>query len=338
MDRARFVIKTVGPLVTIQDHGRYGFLRYGVPESGPMDRDAFEIVHAALGYDVVAAAIEVSLGGIALECVEGSVTLAIAGGGFAIMLDQAAVSSWSVVNVRAGSSVTIRPGPWGSWTYVAFAGRLVAKAWLGSYSTHASSGFGGGCITKGQSLEIENAELREERAGEIFCPEWAKPRTQVDVVFGPQDRYFSEEKRERLVSEPFALTDAFDRMGVRLLGPNLKPDATLDMPSEPVAFGSIQVSGDGVPTVLLADHQTTGGYPKIATVVSDQLGGLVQHRSRSQISFRQVEPEAAVHELRARREQVAVFLASLRAKPTTLLHRLMSINLIDGVMSGAAEA
>jgi allophanate hydrolase subunit 2 len=110
MAPARFVIKTVGPLVTIQDHGRYGFLRYGVPESGPMDRDAFEIAHAALGYDAGGAAIEVSLGGIALECVEGSVTLAIAGGGFAITLDKTAVGSWSVVNVRAGSSVTIH-GP-----------------------------------------------------------------------------------------------------------------------------------------------------------------------------------------------------------------------------------
>jgi len=338
MARARFAIKTVGPLLTIQDHGRYGFLRYGVPESGPMDRDAFEIAHAALGYDPGGAAIEVSLGGIALECVEGSVTLAIVvGGGFTITLDKTAVGSWSVVNVSAGSSVTIRPGPWGSWTYVAFTGRLVANAWLGSCSTHASSGFGGGVITKGQLLEIEDAELREERAREIVCPAWAKPRTQVDVVFGPQDRYFSEEKRERLASEPFALTDAFDRMGVRLSGPRLEPDAALDMPSEPAVCGSIQISGDGVPTVLLADHQTTGGYPKIATVVSDQVGGLVQHRSRSQISFRRVEPEAAVQELRARREQMTVFLASLRAKPTTLLHRLMSVNLIDGV-TGASDA
>jgi allophanate hydrolase subunit 2 len=94
MARARFVIKTVGPLVTIQDHGRYGFLRYGVPESGPMDRDAFEIAHAALGYDAGGAAIEVSLGGITLECVEGSVTLAIAGGGFVITLDKTALGSW----------------------------------------------------------------------------------------------------------------------------------------------------------------------------------------------------------------------------------------------------
>ena len=338
MAHARFIVRSVGPLVTIQDRGRHGFLRYGVPESGPMDRDAFEIAHAALGYCASRAAIEVSLGGIDLECVEGSVTLAVAGGGFAIALDKMVLSSWAVVNVGAGSRVTIRPGSWGSWTYVAFAGRLKVDAWLGSYSTHASSGFGGGRITTGQSLAIEDAKLNEERVREIDCPAWIRPRTQFDVVFGPQDRYFSEKKCELLVSESFALTDAFDRMGVRLSGPRLEPDATLDMPSQPIAFGSIQVSGDGVPTVLLADHQTTGGYPKIATVVSDQVGGLVQHRSRSLISFRRVEPEAAIQELRERREHVATFLASLRAKPTTLLHRLMSVNLIDGVTSGAPEA
>src|SRR6516162_6870366 len=196
MAHARFIVRSVGPLVTIQDRGRHGFLRYGVPESGPMDRDAFEIAHAALGYCATGAAIEVSLGGIDLECVEGSVTLAVAGGGFAIALDKMVLSSWAVVNVGAGSRVTIRPGSWGSWTYVAFAGRLKVEAWLGSYSTHASSGFGGGRITTGQSLAIEDAKLNEERVREIDCPAWIRPRTQFDVVFGPQDRYFSEKKCE----------------------------------------------------------------------------------------------------------------------------------------------
>jgi biotin-dependent carboxylase-like uncharacterized protein len=335
---AGLVVRSVGPLVTIQDRGRRGFLRFGVPASGPMDRDAFEIAHAALGCDSPCAAIEVSLGGLALECVEGAVTLAVAGGGFSLTVDKSAMGSWTVVNVRAGSSVTVRPGSWGSWAYLAFAGRLKAKAWLGSVSTHALSGLGGGTLTVGQTLEIEDAELREERAQEISCPAWARPRAQLDVVFGPQDRFFSRETRERLISQPFTLTEGFDRMGVRLSGPSLTPDAMLDMPSEPIAYGSIQVSGDGVPTVLLADHQTTGGYPKIATVVSDQIAGLVQHRSRSQISFRSVAPEAAVRELRIRRQHVETFLASLRAKPTKLLDRLMSSNLIDGVTSGESES
>ena len=143
-------------------------------------------------------------------------------------VDKLAMNAWAVLSVRAGSSLTIRPGPWGSWTYLAFAGRLKATAWLGSVSTHAPSGFGGGRITVDQSLEIEDAELREERAREVPCPAWARPRAQLDVVLGPQDRYFSKETRERLVSQPFALTEGFDRMGVRLSGPPLTPDAALD--------------------------------------------------------------------------------------------------------------
>ena len=110
--------------------------------------------------------------------------------------------------------------------------------------------------------------------------------------------------------------------------------AAISLVVMPEYYGEFEVHA----TVLLADHQTTGGYPKIATVVSDQVGSLVQHRSGSQISFRRFEPQAAIQELRARREHLATFLASLRAKPMTLLHRLMSVNLIDGVTSGAPEA
>src|SRR6185437_768321 len=109
MARAIFAVRSVGPLVTIQDRGRYGFLRYGVPESGPMDRDAFEIAHAALGYDADRAAIEVSIGGIALECVEGSVTLSVAGGGFSLTLDKMALGCQSASNFAPRSASKIAP-------------------------------------------------------------------------------------------------------------------------------------------------------------------------------------------------------------------------------------
>jgi Carboxyltransferase domain, subdomain A and B len=107
--------------------------------------------------------------------------------------------------------------------------------------------------------------------------------------------------------DPAGLLGQLDISGLRWPAPSLTPDAVLDMPSEPIAYGSIQVSGDGAPTVLLADHQTTGGYPKIATVVSDQISDLVQHRSRSQTSSRSVAPEAAVQEFRMRRQLVEAF-------------------------------
>src|SRR4029077_17874376 len=113
MALARFVVRSVGPLVTIQDRGRRGFLRFGVPSSGPMDRHDFEIAHAALGYDSPGAAVEVSLGGFALECVASAGPFCLGGGGFSLTVDKSAMNAWAVVSVRAGSSLTIRPGSWG---------------------------------------------------------------------------------------------------------------------------------------------------------------------------------------------------------------------------------
>ncbi len=335
MPAAIFAVASVGPLVTIQDRGRPGFMRFGVPASGPMDRGAFEIASAALGSSGDSPAIEISMGGLALECVEGAVTVALAGGGFLVSIDRAMHGSWIVATIHAGSRLTVRPGPWGSWTYLAFAGKLKAKSWLASCSTHASSNLGGGRLTVGQRLEIEDAEIREERAGEIPCSVWSRPRAEINIVLGPQDRFFPPEALDLLLSRPFALTDAYDRMGVRLAGPSLRPSAKLDMPSEAICRGSVQVSGDGAATVLLADHQTTGGYPKIATVVSDQLDGLAQQRSRSQITFASIAPAAAIESVRACHRVQRDFLANLRSKPATLAQRLMAANLIDGVVSGA---
>ncbi len=184
-------------------------------------------------------------------------------------------------------------------------------------------------------MEVEDAEVRDVRSGEIPCPVWSRPRAEIKVVLGPQERFFLLAAVDLLLSRPYALTDAYDRMGVHLAGPPLPLSATLDMPSEPIARGSIQVSGDGVATVLMSDHQTTGGYPKIATVVSSQLDGLAPQRSRSQITFASVTPATAVESARIRHRLQQDFLANLRAKPAPLAQRLMAANLIDGVVSGA---
>lgn len=310
-------------------------MRFGVPASGPMDRGAFAIANAALGNAVGSPGIEISMSGLALECVEGAVTVAIAGGGFQVVVDKSAFGSWVVVTVRAGSRLVIKPGPWGSWTYLAFAGRLQAKSWLGSVSTHGPSGFGGGRLAVGQRLVIENAESCEQREGEIPCPVWARPRNSLDVVLGPQDRFFTTETADTFLSQPFTLTDAYDRMGVRLAGPSLRPSAKLDMPSEAIVRGSIQVSGDGVPTVLLADHQTTGGYPKIATVVSDQLDGFVQLRSRNQVAFASISPQAAIQAVRTRHLVHQQFIVNLRTRIASLTQRRHLVNPIDGVPNGS---
>jgi biotin-dependent carboxylase-like uncharacterized protein len=312
MSRAVFTVTEVGPLVTIQDGGRRGLMRFGVPESGPMDRGSFALANLALGNGAAAPAIEISMGGLTLECIEGEVTFAVAGGGFQVALDETSFGSWNVATIRAGARLAVKPGPWGSWTYLAFAGALASKQWFNSAATHGPTGLGGGRLVRGDRIVVEEAALRG--TGAIPCPVSARPRHAVRVVLGPQDRFFPQAAIDALLSNVFKLTDSYDRMGVRLSGPSLRPDATLDMPSEAIVRGSIQVSGDGAATVLLADHQTTGGYPKIATIVSDDLDGFVQLRSRSQVEFKAVTPAAAIESARTRHVVYEQMLESLKGR------------------------
>jgi allophanate hydrolase len=264
-----------------------------------MDRKAFAIAQSIFGNSPDAAAIEVSLGGLALDCVEGHVTFAVVGGGFIVQIGAQRFGSWAVHTLHQGERLVIRPGPWGSWTYLAFAGNLVAPEWLGSSATHGPSGLGGGTLAAGQEVIVQDARVEPALEAAIPCPIWARPRRVIHAVLGPQDRFFSAESLEDLASQPFYLTNAYDRMGVCLRGRSLTPACALSIPSEPILRGSVQVAGDGLATVMLADHGTTGGYPKIATVVSDDLDGFVQLRPNDAVRFKLISPPQAVALTRA---------------------------------------
>ena len=314
MTDATFRIVRAGPHVTIQDGGRRGLMRFGIPASGPMDRRAAAIANVALGNPADAPVIEVSPGGLTLDITGGALTVAIAGGGFVV--DHAGVrrGSWEVFDLSAGERLTIRPGPWGSWTCLAVAGRIAVEPWLGSVATHSPSGLGGGRLVAGMDLRIASAERRTALTGPIPCPVWARPRHVLHMVPGPQDRFFSPDALAALTGAPFRLTEARDRMGWRLSGPPLMPEGALSIPSEAIVRGSVQVSGDGTPTVLLADHQTTGGYPRIATVVADDIDGLVQCRPGDMIRFVAITPDEAVARARMVARTVAGHLARLAAR------------------------
>lgn len=301
MTEAVLSVRFAGPHVSVQDEGRPGALRFGVPWSGPMDRRAFAAANLALGNPPGRPAIEVSLGGLSLTCQSGAVDFAVAGGGF--ILDHAGEKrgSWSVATLRAGETLTIRRGPWGSWCYLAFAADLQVPRWLGSASTHVLSGFGGGRLVTGQSLTLTGTSAGTAPRA-IPCPVNARPRPLARITLGPQDRFFAPDTVETFLSSPWRMTEAWDRMGVRLAGPGIAPEAALDMPSEPIARGSVQVAGDGVASILLADHQTTGGYPKIATVLDCDLDALVQLRPGDALRFQPVTPAQAIGLARATAE------------------------------------
>lgn len=295
-------VVAAGPQVTVQDAGRPGLMRFGIPRSGPMDRGAFALACAAVGGT---AAVEVSRGGLVVDCVAGAAGFAVAGGGFILRHAGRKTVSWRRGTIRAGERLEIGQGFWGSWCYLAFA-EIGAEAWMGAVATHAPSGLGAGALRAGQSLQVAG----EARDGALSCPAWARPRQRVRVVMGPQDRFFIPELQAAFRGDLFRVTDAGDRMGVRLRGPLLPPEGALSIPSEPILRGSVQVSGDGVATVLMADHQTTGGYPKIATVIGADLDGFAQLRPRDSVAFVPVSPEAAVG---AARVQARAQATALRA-------------------------
>jgi biotin-dependent carboxylase-like uncharacterized protein len=333
MPVAQLRVTFAGPFVTVQDGGRFGRLRFGVPESGPMDRLAHAAANVSVGNMSTASAIEVSRGGIVLECGAGSVTLAVAGGQFAVEHAGQTVAGWTVLTIHAGERLAVRAGRSGSWAYVAFAGRLAAGEWLDSTSTHSMSGLGGGALISGQLIEIEQARVDAARDGEIPEPGFARSTGRVRVLMGPQDHHFREAAITAFTSSPYRLTDAYDRMGVRLDGPALPLRDVLSIPSEPIVRGSIQVAGDGVPTVLLADHQTTGGYPKIATVLDADLDAFVQLRTGDVIEFDAVETSEAIEIARSRAAQVADYLAATAGPGRTITHRLRTANLISGAVA-----
>ena len=331
MKRAALRVVATGPLVSFQDTGRPGNMRFGVPASGPIDRRAHAIANLAVGARADATAIEISTAGLTLECEAGPVTLAVAGGVFTVMRSGIAQAPWSVVTVRPGDRIAITPGPRGRWAYVAVAGEFDVPSWLGRTATHSMSGFGGGFLRAGDSVTVVDAHASPDRDGPVpLSPE--PPIERVRVVMGPQDQHFAERTIETFVTEAFSITAAADRMGVRLDGPRLDLAGSLSIPSEPVVRGSVQVAGDGIATVLLADHQTTGGYPKIATVVSADLDRVAQLRPTDTITFDAIEPAAAVaiaREHAARRADDATTLS----RPS-LAQRLATENLIGQAGDG----
>jgi len=328
---ARLLVRFAGPLVSFQDAGRPGNMRFGVPESGPMDRISHAAANVALGNDASATAIEVSMGGLTLEALSGPVTIGIVGGAFRVEYQGIKLASWVVLTLQQGETLGIQAGNWGSWTYVAIAGDLQVPRWLGHTATYSMAGFGGGMLAAEEEIDVFGTRATDSGEGPVPFPHFAQPTGRARVVMGPQDHQFVDEAIAALQGDQFRLSTAYDRMGVRLKGPQLELKQALSIPSEPIIRGSIQVAGDGVPTVLLADHQTTGGYPKIATVISPDLDQLVRLRAGDPIHFEPITPSDAIAIARVRKIEESDYLKEVSKPRRTLTQRLLGENLIGGV-------
>jgi 5-oxoprolinase (ATP-hydrolysing) subunit C len=265
-----------------------------------------------------------------------SLGVAVAGGEFEVTLDGRPLPSSVVLSLDEGAVLKIRAGRSGSWCYLAAAGRFVVPKVLGSHATHTRTGFGGvngRAIVAGDCLHIERSGSSKPSPGAIVAPWLDRPVNTVRVVLGPQHDYFADDQIAAFLAGPWSVSAKHDRMAYFLDGPRLTHARGYNIVSDGIAMGAIQVPGDGRPIVLMADRQSTGGYPKIATVIGPDLGRLAQARPGTGFSCEAVSIGEAVA---ARREEAAWLSRGIVAEPLLRTHLssefLLGLNLIDGVV------
>lgn len=281
-----------GLLTTIQDRGRVGWARYGIPPSGPMDRAAFSAANRLVGNSPDAAGLEITLTGPTLRAWEDCL-IAVCGADFELWAGGLPVPTWHSVFVRAGSLVRFGRRISGLRAYLAIAGGLATPPFLGSRATYLKGRFGGlqgRALRAGDRIGVGRHEIHDfaAAAGRVW-PRGDRPLYNVNptvrVVLGPQDDHFSQEQLDRFFAAPYEITPDSDRMGLRMRGTALRHVGPSGIVSDGIVTGCIQIPPDGQPIVMMVDHQTTGGYPKIGTVIRSDLPLLAQALPGEMVRF-----------------------------------------------------
>lgn len=310
-----FEVIQPGPLATIQDLGRYGYQQYGVPSSGAMDNYAFRIGNLLVGNEEGAASLEITLFGVRLRVLHDT-TIAITGADLAPALNGSPIPMWETVLVHRGDTISFPRLEDGCRAYLGVAGGFSVPRVMASSSTYIKAkigGFEGRALRAGDILHaVEHAPLAKmRRVPPEFIPLYSN-QIELRVILGPQDDYFTEDGVRTFLRSKYTISVQADRMGYRLEGPQIQHRAKADIISDGIPLGAVQVPGDGLPIILLADRQTTGGYTKIATVISADIPRLAQAKPGDKIAFRQVTEDEALIALREYERKVRAVAHRLR--------------------------
>lgn len=275
MTARAFTVLRPGLLTTVQDLGRWGHQAAGVPVAGAMDTYSLRLANGIVGNPESAAALEITLLGPTLRA-EAPLVVAVAGAIFDLQVDDRPVPHGAPVELDAGSILRFLERRAGARAYLAVSGGLETPVVLGSRATHVVSRMGGlegRALLPGDVLPVAiGATHAAGRATRSPLPLATAPGTRrLRVLLGPQDDWFTMSSVDALLGGTFSVSPRSDRMGFRLDGPALTTKRAGELVSEPVAFGAIQVPSGGAPILLMADRQTAGGYPKIATVITADL-------------------------------------------------------------------
>ena len=336
---AGLLVLAAGPGVTVQDAGRPGHGRWGVTGCGAMDLPALRLASRVLGNAGDTAAIEVSSGGIEVTAEVEAFDVALVGGDFDIRLDDRRLSAAVALRLEPGHRLSVRAGASGAWCYLAVPGGIDVPPVLGSRSTHTRSGLGGldgRGLRAGDRLPVGAARGVIEAPSAIDTTGLDRGSGPFRVVLGPQADHFTDEGIADFLAAEWRLSPRSDRMAYALDGTPIVHARGHDIVSDAVAHGAIQVPGSGLPFVLMADRQPTGGYPKIATVIGADLGRLAQVAPGGAVRFRAVSLEEAVA---ARRRLVERSAGPIRSTPlvrrTLSTADLLGVNLVSGVVAAA---
>lgn len=286
------VVLAPGAMTTVQDLGRPGLGAIGVSASGAADPVSLRAANRLAGNEDGAPAFEIALGGAAFAFEEDAV-IAVAGADLGATIDGRAVPGWSAAAVARGERLRFGFARRGARAYLAVAGGIDAPRVFGSASVHVWSGLGGRPARRDDRFAIGGSASRLPAASaDAKVLASIVHRDRLRVTWSPQAAAFGDEARALFLETPWEVAEAIDRMGLRLLGPEIAPREDRELPSEGAPLGAIQIAG-GRPIVLFVEHQTTGGYPKIANVIAADLPALGQLRPRDRIRFESVRFEEA---------------------------------------------
>jgi biotin-dependent carboxylase-like uncharacterized protein len=339
-----------GLLTTVQDLGRPGYQSSGIPVGGALDPICLRAANALVGNAPNTGALEVAYFGPTLMVESGEARLSFVGADASIEIlpDETATNGRRIATMRSvqlqrGEVVRIGSLARGAVLYVAVEGGFAIAPVLGSVSTYlrgAIGGWEGRALAAGDCLPLRRAEPSDRDDCEIVGLDLAPP-ARYRAIVGPQNDYFSAAAIETLFAGEYVVSTGADRMGMRLKGPPLQHVRGFNIISDGIAPGSVQVPGNEQPIVLLADRQTVGGYPKIATVISADLPAISRLPIGAKIRFAPVslaEAEEARRGLVARIKGLPDKIVPIRQSASELTPRLFDCNLIGGVIDASAGA
>ena len=292
-------IITPGLLTTVQDFGRVGVMKNGFTQNGAMDRYSMTVANRLCGNCDSAPVLEMTVLGVTARFTQDTV-VCVSGADFGAKINDKPIKRNKAYKINKGDILSMGAAKSGMRAYLAVAGGIVGEYVFGSASTNLKFAFGGHFGKKLQSGDVLSIGTGAFPLGDI--DKWEIPESeyskdaQLRVVLGPQNDMFTDEDIRLFLSQEYKVTSQSDRMGIRLSGEPLKSKNGMDIISDGIVFGSVQVPNSGEPIILMADHQTTGGYAKIATVISVDLPRASQLSAGNTVRFKSVTVEEAEQE------------------------------------------